>query len=825
MASEQDELFGWLQNTLIGTCAIANAAVPSRNDGDEKYGSASTHLAMVMHDYLADDAHLQQLGSFVHAVAGAPASAACALKRLLLQAPVFASPGTFAVPNGMFDVPQILATAYFGRTADAAFSAEAGTPYRQFLSRMQWLLVRVQDLACRAELDTIEAVIDHATTGDFALEPRILQRVENAGRDLMPTPAGVIAAVGVAVSTSDVAYPLGNARMINFVNGIDAALWSSARTFAHPGSATKQTLYLVHMRNFLADASQRLAQAVLPCDRVPVIAPWYANIVLGARTYAACVAHALTRSTSSPIRSSADFTLFSLLAMADGAGDAVPSPTRSLFSARSKSMYLRTDKQDGAWWVLLRATLSGAPLADAARVAERLVAVPETHEQLAKTASLLCVLMHTQAGMAIVGHKVRSCNGTDEYPVAKRLVHVVDPVHRQNAIDIVMSTYTGTCDLNRLASDDLAFTDIARQQEAWTRELTLRVQTGVLPAMGYETPTQVSNDGVAVDFCRALRSVGMEWVSLLRGRASPLWSAGADSDDATAATDARLGDGIRSLRRMGTSPAALHCEEWLRAAFDIAKELEAYEQDREGGRPLIKSPIAYASPMALGSRAAARDDEAYLRLHFRMQAENALHNSRHAGMWVPGHHMVICAWLSTPTTAFEKTVSVFARALTPHSLSDATSQALLLTPEWREEVEQRGHDSVVDAALEFERALAQYVHTEGATVVALPRHSARRARDAAIAEGPSRFDPTMVPALDAPTAAALAPVREAAADAKQGDRVMISATRFDHGVSTCIVSMPLHDDARSPPDDLDRLVDCQWPSKDGLLARIAAFSK
>ena len=219
------------------------------------------------------------------------------------------------------------------------------------------------------------------------------------------------------------------------------------------------------------------------------------------------------------------------MSIAAGADSSVPETMESIFNTKSKSMYSKTDSQDGQWWTLLRTTLSATTVAEAYAVGANLIKINDTaieanDEGIAaacQNAALLCVLMHTQTGMAIVGlGDPSNTNSIDSYPVARLLLTASDPVCGQNALDLIMATYSGTCDLERLASNDLAFTAIDRQEEAWTKEVMSRVEQGVFAGETHETPEQISNDNVATKFCAALRAVGIEWSKKIRKKGSEI---------------------------------------------------------------------------------------------------------------------------------------------------------------------------------------------------------------------------------------------------------------------------------------------------------------
>ena len=813
----------WLQQNLLGASAIAKAGPVLVADMDTRYGSASTHFAMVTHDRMNDAESFKAFGALCGEIAGSPKQAGKAMSALAKQVPMLLEASTYAAPNGIQDVPQILACAYYGRTADANFKAGEGSPYAIFLQRVTWLQLKVIEATNRGAIDTFDAIIEEGEKTAFALDARIQQRLRNAGRDLLPTPAAVIAAVGIGCQSSPTVWPIHRKNFVNYVRGIDSAYWESGRSFVQPTTASKQVLYLVHARAFLIDTANQLALSVLPCDRSPIVAPWYASMVLGARAYAATLAHVLTEKEAHPINTNVDFTQFSLMSIAAGADSSVPDTMESLFNSKSKSMYTKTDAQDGPWWTLLRTTLSGTTVSEAYAVGANLVKIHDTAvraddeaiSSVCQNAALLCVLMHTQTGMAIVGLGDPSCETIEAFPVAELLITAQDPVCGQNALDVIMATYSGTCDLERLATNDLAFTAIDRQEEAWTREVMSRVEAGTIVNDAHEQPTEVSNDKVAAKFCNALRAVGLEWVRII-GKKETDGTPVKEIKCAGHATTLWAADVKRTLQRMGTCQSAYHSDEWMRASFDISKIMER-NRECENEPALIESPIDFKSANAVNTKADALRDEAYLRMHFRLQAEHALHNARRGGLWGANNSLILAAWLST-----NEGVKLFARTLTEHGTT-----ARLFEPGWRDQVERSGADSVVDCALEFERALhARNVaaSAEGKAMPCISRHSSLRSRAATIANGPVRFQQNVVNTLDTQTDAAMSRLHELSANVAAHEKIQISAIPFIHGCSVAVVSLPPPEAvAATLAETQSRLVEQRWPGRDVLLKRLAKF--
>ena len=187
----------WLQENLQGTSAIAKAGPVLRADMDTRYGSASAHFAMVAHDRLNSPEVFKAFGVIADGLAGTPAQAAKAMWALTKQAPQLLDASTYAVPNGIQDLPQILACGYYCRIAGTGFKATEGTPYATFLQRMHWLQLKVIEATNRGVIGEFDQVIDSGESANFFLDERIQQRLRNAGRDLLPTPSAIIAAVGI----------------------------------------------------------------------------------------------------------------------------------------------------------------------------------------------------------------------------------------------------------------------------------------------------------------------------------------------------------------------------------------------------------------------------------------------------------------------------------------------------------------------------------------------------------------------------------------------------------------------------------------------------
>ena len=613
------------------------------------------------------DPPFKQLQALMNGIGNAPLDEARrALVSLVKQVPMLCDARAFAAPAGMHDLPQILATAYYARTGRVNFA----TNYRRAINRLHWLLLLIQaenilvpgegldmerDLDVRAmQARLVERI--NAPAEDLKLPERLQTRITVTGRDLFPTPAAVIAAIGMsdkpivegASDLKDEAVSPRARSFVQFVTEIDLYFLDETTMHQLGPDASTQARYLGHMRAMLQDAAPRLAAGVMPCDRTPIVSPWYAAIVLAVRNYAITLAFVLGAPKADDA-SAVPWTLFSLSALGDTsvaaelcsklAPEQIPislRPFDSLFAARSKSMYVCAREQTGPWWVLLRATLSGLTIAGADALAHAMVEATQNDDSLVasemhvkmRNAVMLCALMHTQTGMRVLGHRIGSANDITAFPLADMVSRIKDPVCGQTPIDMVMCTYSGTSDLAALASDDLAFNEGAtrRQEYAWIQELSQRAVAVELPAYPPPTPAPAVVAETVDGFCAALKAMGLDYLdSCIKsggGRIS-LSDQRAAVPFESAVTKEEL---LNTLCRASTAHASLHCGTWLTVAFAFAVELERHYQTTEW--PLLRSPCC-------DGRAVDRlKDEAWLRSHFCYLTEQVaaqLAQRRHVG--------------------------------------------------------------------------------------------------------------------------------------------------------------------------------------------------
>jgi len=317
--------------------------------------------------------------------------------------------------------------------------------------------------------------------------------------------------------------------------------------------------------------------------------------------------------------------------------------------------------------------------------------------------------------------------------------------------------------------------------------------------------------------------------------------------------------------RVCASQASIHCPHWLHMSFAFACKLEAHMQKTKTEPPLIKSSMRMDGESNLAKDIV--NDDAFLRTHFCMQAEHALGAARRGGMWSGGNHLVLVAWLACPPKGQNDSgVRIFARAITEHSIADhaeGVMKARLVTPQWKASIEKSGHDSVIECARLFERALhernisaledeagaadtilarwedAGIVDEQGrdaawaqelaesASLPHVPRHSFDVSRVAALATGPAAFDVNVVPSIDAATNLSLQRVRVAQQTATVHASLLVVQTKFEHGCACAVVALPTTEaDLKPTRDRLNEgsLVRQSFAGREALLERLAMFA-
>jgi hypothetical protein len=850
----------WLENTLVFASDTAIAGLKVKANG-ERCGSASCHLALALYESMQPQGQeayegslpvgsdratnnpvaLDELRDLVLAVGGEDFEFARAeMVTLLDTVPALLGADRFNAPSGMHDLPQILATAWYGRD----ISVDSFNGYLRFVRRMHWLLFMVKgqwaqtpqgkDVDKQALLTAI-----NETEGDNTLFARSAEteiKLGLTGRMLMPTLAAVVAAVDVN-SSSIVGK---DDPFVKFVHKVHESFIADNHEFSNVTiTSPLEVQFLLHMNKFLSEAAEQLETAVLQCDRAPIIMPWYTLIVLAARRYAHVLAIALGVPKVEE-NTGVAFTLFTLFTLANPDVEAMLNPgveersrplslrpMRSLFSARSKSMYMKSSTQSGPWWVLLRAALSGLSIDAADTLAKRLVEAAKIMPGVARNVGMLCVLMHTQAGMRVVGMRTsHDAHDLSDFPIAKLISRDKDPSNGQTPIDLLMTTFSGTSDLRLLASDDLAFNAEGHQvtEYAWKREIALRVEDGLEIGPPPTRPPKCKEDvGLTVrNFCNAMRAIGMDWM-LSFSDAKAAAQGGPNNDGPVTAAGAAATPSeivitreemLSALCRVASSHAMMHCPEWLTISFALACKLEDFYQSPypaglgepaliRGSRCLVTCP---------GTEHDMRKDDTFLRSHFCLLAEMALHSARANGLWAMGYHLVLAAWLSTTslTTPEDSNVDeeyddvrIFARVITAHTIPnryDSDADPQLLTDEWRRSVEESGSDSVVQCAIEFQLALrecnlkAQQLHTETGDaqqrVPAIHEDSDRQICAQNKASGPGRFDQARVPALDKTTDAAMALFRVSVKQIDLQSKTFICSSPYAHGAAVAVLAIP-----------------------------------
>ena len=823
-ATSMPSAFGWLQDALVSVLNVAHAGPAIRTDG-ERYASTSTHLAMLLYDLLQneDGTPFKELEQSVLAIGGTAKEAAAGLKRLVRGVSVFLDVKYFHAPNGLYDIPQILATSYFARKGSAKFNAGKGSMYQTYLFRMQWLLLMANVISIKKEgavLSTkdLEQAIEKAAPGNFEMSNGFIVASRKAGRHLVPTPAAFLAARGCNRTGTQT----DGQHFVEYVRGVNRAVVEEMVAYDSNDKLCPEAQYFAHVRLFLSGASERLALAVLPCDRAPIIAPWYASMMTSVRIYAHTLA---TVVGGTHLSEPSVFAAWSLMAMANSDftdNINTPSAAELLFNAPTKSMYSKMPEQDGPWWVLLRATLSGMSVEQAHMTARILIKAAVDAPEIVRTVGFFCVMMHTQTGMAIAGYKQDG-----RYPIMDLIACYKDPVCGQSALELIMNTLTGSSDLSSLASDDLAFTDCKRNEFAWVSEVSVR-----FGQLADSPPSSVlHDDDVVAPIHDAFKNLAFAWMLIISGRSAP------------ATGNLSAFEMEAALMRVSVSQASIHNAHWLAMAFSIACELEKWMQLTLREPALIRSPLASRDTVIdnLVLDVHKTEDDAALRSHFCMQGEHALTGARKGGMWRGNHHLILATWLCVDRGGKSGPgVSVFARAITPHTIDVTEIQASavrLITDEWKREVKRRGDDSVVECAREFERALharnigeiaAASASGEVAIMPVLPRRSCWRKRAAALASGSDFLNPAVVPDLDEATGVTLRRLRAAQADVSNHANILYARTTFCDGCCVAVVGLPVTEEdmsrARSRPARARKKPAFSWSlDRTALLKRIAMF--
>lgn len=828
----------WMNALFVHASDAARTSIPLKASG-ERYAAASMRAALDLHDALKINSNRKSFDSAILQLLQDPASAMPAFVRAL---PFLLDAERFSTPNGMFDFPHLMATAYFLTRIDE-------TPeltYKLLIRIFSVLLIRVQTgfLTKSIEKNQELFIAGLADVAVWRMPERIAQRYAETGRDLLPSPAAVIVALG---GDPIGAMADGAAAFYKFVNFLNAATWQRSAKLWPDGHENTQietvVKYLLHMRLFLSDSPERLELAVLACDRVPVVSPWYILTILAARAYAMGVYVALNPTVTAD---AAGFTTFSLIAMVmgDPAGK-IPNPTRTLFNAGTKSNYLKSEGQSGEYWCLLRSTLSGMSMKEASTVAEKLVSINDASPNVCAATVMLCAMMRTQASMIIFSYRRPKSDPSklSSYPLASKVAMLVDVVKGQTVFDFVMTTISGTLDLEMLSSDDIAGNNPLRAVAAW------RGGASAADALGKD----FSRMEVVGAWIKAMQAIGNEWVEQLTQFSEKDFV----GDVSTQAIRSVTRDECRdSLERAFASHASINHGQWLAIVFRLAC-------DFEGRLSAFRPPLitSHLDVKADNSRALGADvtcDNAWLRLNLRHQAEQVLHSARRGGMLVPGNNLVLVAWLATPRAVHgDAGVRIFARALSEHTVKSSQAQARLVSTKWRNTTQARGDDSVVATALEFERALQSYCTLEhreewplregirkkamsvlengdfgeplAAILPMVPKSSKETQIAAAIASGPAKLDGERVLALDESSDTALFRFRKASTNAALANQLFVCQTTFEHGVSVGIISSPATtaDDLR--PVYSERMQIQRWKTAEeqraSLLERLRRFQK
>ena len=796
--------------------------------GGAKYGNASVHFAMLLRDELSRSASGElgtfedQIGELMWGFTG-DAFANCGYCRAVIAAgnELCMAPyltGTTGVP----DLGSILcAVAYrsekwkqeIGKSV-GSFDPEAESvrgryksAYADAMRRFQTLLAVIQyqwvtnndfvDTPETLRLDAARKLVDgelerltfRGSCGmddDEAVPNVVRDNIRTMKGHIMPTPAAVVALVGAKGGLQiQTAY-----KLKRFVQDVHALLLEEPDVVQYKKIAEEEktnSFYLnLHLRYFLWNVAPQLSLAMVRCDRIPALGPWYAYIILAVRAYALAGAIGIltplavdpdsgerkdaTRFKLEPSELKVDgmedewlklevectYWLLRILALpARSTLLRMPSALESLLSPQTRSSYEPLPGQDGAYWVLLRAVLSGQRTKTSKLTAMYIMNKKKHTDAMVARFAALLLLMRTRASVVML---LVDVGATDEDPIKdpisrdeiksrrlssmfKKLAFVTMPpgigageagVADQSVFEMITTFVSGSSDLEFLTSKRAVFIDNEIMKLVAEEELSIRsAQTKpAWPETDFEDEYSGKEDFHQL-FVDQFYLVAKEWIKTCR---FALGLPQKDGDkrsniDTFRAFDQMKTGGFGSvvseknpfkmvesllerLNRVAASHARSHCDEWLQMAFQIAVDVENLRFDRDGVLTNLRHKKLYLiRPVTSKKLAVSQEaqDAAWLRLYLRREVERVLHWSRHQGMWKTGNHRVLVGWFST-----EVGPRMFARALTLHTTESEHSRmesnhtrgdAWLLDEKLLAGIRTRGEDSVMCAALRFSEEL------------------------------------------------------------------------------------------------------------------------
>lgn len=748
--------------------------------GGATYGNASIHFAALLHEAWKEEPMQTEMKAVVGAMAQVKAENSCEwFKKLLRIDNRLAWGPYFSGSTGVPDLANILAGLCFGATG-----LEERSEYARALQRMQsfFLLVnyrwvvnndfrefeneerlskaveKVGEELCFLTFEGSEQIND-----DEAVPTPIRNNIKVMMNHILPTPSTVLAIAGPEAGHS---YEIASKTLKPLVEAAHKLLEENLQQLKDTNEV-KEFWLNVHLRYFLWNVAPQLSLTMVRCDRIPALGPWYALIILAVRAYAMTAAGLLIGDAFSPRvkdEASATYWLLRILALPGSSTlRMMPSALESLLSPQTRSSYEPLKTQDAAYWVLLRASLSGLDTQQAIAVGTHIFDTHKKNKPVIARFGVLCLLMRTQAAMVVL---LMETSGTDSCLPADSvsqksemfnlLTYVTMPasttgagegVSDQSVFEMITTFIAGSSDLEFFATDRAMFLDLETIGAAWNAEVKLRVgeeeKERQKISLVQTKDSDLVVDNLHIRLVKEFRSVSEKWIKAIKsllgmGPLSPesmvdcLQELGVqmrtggfgmvfeDENGATNTPSEIAHRVMERLDRVAAAHARCHNDAWLQMAFEIAVDLEDvrfHQHEKEFGESFQKEHriCLIRPPKAVAEKGLAvfRADATWLRLYFRRETERVLHWSRHQGMWKSGNHRILVAWFSTPQGP-----RLFARAITLHTtenveLSKDVTQdrdaGWLMNDSLIGDIRVRGEDSVVCAALEFSQEVQKHL--------------------------------------------------------------------------------------------------------------------
>jgi hypothetical protein len=526
------------------------------------------------------------------AVEGAPG-----LIELVVNVPALLDPERFDAPFGLYDLPAIFTTALWVQRGAATDKIGGGlfgnTTWEQHHSRLMCAIHgllattrahRAAGTSLKPGTQAYLSFVTNSLTACFEVDD-LEPDVRKCARDIMPTPIGIVAALGAQPMRALVEGAGEPLRAM--VSGVDRMLAKRMGTTDHEDPAAR---LLLHMRCFLDDADTRLKHHIVSGTRVPVVDAAQPRLLEAMRAYLTAVV-SVTSMGGHAVRPSAA-TIATLVALACCEGCGRPTPLAALLDTDVTNLQVPQGDQDAPYWALLRVALSSDDAEEAAEVARELLnlelGAPE--RGIGAAVAMLCALVHTRMGMLILTYPQADSEGRQLWPVATLAMFVASTAHNATLLNLATCSSSGTLELASAAKGGTA-------NDAFSAQLVKA-------------------------FCSAVGSIGRCWLKLLAHKDE--WPRTKCMPGLHPLTYERA---LACLHSIAGCSGNLHCPEMMHEAWTVAQGLEAHFASL--GEPPLFSGCPKGAPWA--------------RLHARVVVERALEVVRAKG-GLQGQ-LAICAWL------------------------------------------------------------------------------------------------------------------------------------------------------------------------------------